>query len=72
MFTAADKNTCRKNRRTIRNHIDRFCIINTHVILCSREYQCMYVCMYVCIRRYTFAFVCVQIRFYVLMRALLC
>jgi len=68
MFTAADKNTCRKNRRTIRNHIDRFCIINTHVILCSREYQSMYVC----IRRYTFAFVCVQIRFYVLMRALLC
>jgi len=51
MFTAADKNTCRKNRRTIRNHIDRFCIINTHVILCSREYQSMYVC----IRRYTFA-----------------
>lgn len=66
MFTAADKNTCRKNRRTIRNHIDRFCIINTHVILCSRENQCMYVFVD------TLAFVCLQIRFYMLMRALSC
>lgn len=64
MFTAADKNTCRKNRRTIRNHIDRFCIINTHVILCSREYQSMYVCMYVFVDTllrlfvYKFVFTC--------------